>query len=83
MREIIYTRRTAGKKEERYDLFANLLEANDDLDGSTKLSESELLGKFLVVFKFVYALLTSCVGNIFMFLLAGKCIVNTGCWLLT
>ncbi|KIP05980.1 hypothetical protein PHLGIDRAFT_119388 [Phlebiopsis gigantea 11061_1 CR5-6] len=56
MREMIHARRTAEKKEERYDLFSSLLEASEDeLDGtgSVKLTDQELL------------------GNIFIFLLAG------------
>ncbi|KAK0239242.1 cytochrome P450 [Armillaria nabsnona] len=55
MLEMIRARRTA-EKEERYDLFSSLLDANDDedlLEGETKLTDRELL------------------GNIFIFLLAG------------
>ncbi|PBK99821.1 cytochrome P450 [Armillaria gallica] len=55
MLEMIRARRTA-EKEERYDLFSSLLDANDDeglLEGETKLTDRELL------------------GNIFVFLLAG------------
>lgn len=48
MREMIHARRTAEKKEERYDLFSSLLEASEDeLDGTVKLSDQELLGQSL------------------------------------
>ncbi|KAG7445093.1 cytochrome P450 [Guyanagaster necrorhizus] len=56
MLEMIRNRRTTAKKEERYDLFSNLLDANDDellVEGEAKLTDQELL------------------GNIFVFLLAG------------
>ncbi|KII87602.1 hypothetical protein PLICRDRAFT_54684 [Plicaturopsis crispa FD-325 SS-3] len=56
MLEMIYARRSAEKKEERYDLFSSLLDASEDEDlagGDAKLLNSEL------------------VGNIFIFLLAG------------
>ena len=46
MREMIDVRRTAEKKEERYDLFSSLLEASDDnTDGLSKMTDKELLGK--------------------------------------
>lgn len=50
MLEMIRARRTA-EKEERYDLFSSLLDANDDedlLEGETKLTDRELLGNFLL-----------------------------------
>ncbi|PBK99829.1 cytochrome P450 [Armillaria gallica] len=55
MLEMIANRRTE-EKEERYDLFSSLLDANDDeglMGGEAKLTDPELL------------------GNIFIFLLAG------------
>lgn len=46
MMEMVNNRRNAEKKEERYDLFSSLLDASeDDLDGQTKLTDRELLGK--------------------------------------
>ncbi|KAK0202482.1 cytochrome P450 [Desarmillaria ectypa] len=57
MLAMIRNRRTAAKKKEKYDLFSNLLYANDDEDlvgGETKLTDEELL------------------GNIYVFLLAGQ-----------
>lgn len=44
---MIQSRRTAEKKEERYDLFSSLLEAHGDVDdgGEVKLSTPELIGK--------------------------------------
>ncbi|KAK7457059.1 hypothetical protein VKT23_010361 [Stygiomarasmius scandens] len=55
MMEMIANRRNAEKKEERYDLFSSLLDANDEEspDGEAKLTERELI------------------GNIFIFLVAG------------
>ena len=68
---MISARRTTEKKEERYDLFTSLLEANEDeLDGSNKLSDQELLGECLSIPLEIYG--NSVVpGNIFIFLLAG------------
>ncbi|KAI0940039.1 hypothetical protein AcV5_001254 [Taiwanofungus camphoratus] len=49
MEEMIQTRKGAEKKEERYDLFSSLLDANEDeLDGKTKLSDSELMGNIFI-----------------------------------
>ncbi|PSR70454.1 hypothetical protein PHLCEN_2v13705, partial [Hermanssonia centrifuga] len=47
MMEMIRARQTAEKKEERYDLFSSLLDANeeDEVDGQAKLTNQELLGK--------------------------------------
>ncbi|KAK1218093.1 hypothetical protein PQX77_019252 [Marasmius sp. AFHP31] len=55
MLEMIHGRRHAEKREERYDLFSSLLDANDlpTNDGEVPLTERELM------------------GNIFIFLLAG------------
>ncbi|KAL0575905.1 hypothetical protein V5O48_006078 [Marasmius crinis-equi] len=55
MFDMIHDRRTAEKKEERYDLFSSLLDANDmpSDSGEAPLTERELI------------------GNIFIFLLAG------------
>lgn len=50
MEEMIQTRKGAEKKEERYDLFSSLLDANEDeLDGKTKLSDSELMGNYHLI----------------------------------
>ncbi|THU82439.1 cytochrome P450 [Dendrothele bispora CBS 962.96] len=58
MMEMIHARRTSEKKEERYDLFSSLLDANDQDDDERgkklKLTERELI------------------GNIFIFLVAGS-----------
>ncbi|TFY50345.1 hypothetical protein EVG20_g11573 [Dentipellis fragilis] len=49
MLEMISSRRSAGKKEERYDLFSSLLDASEDTsDGGAKLSDSELVGNIFV-----------------------------------
>jgi hypothetical protein len=46
MVEMIQTRRSAEKKEERYDLFSSLLDASEDEDlaGGAKLTDRELSG---------------------------------------
>ena len=42
--EMVQQRRTAEKKEERYDLLSSLLDASEaELDGTTKLTDGELL----------------------------------------
>jgi cytochrome P450 len=49
MMEMISSRRNAEKKEEHYDLFSSLLDANDDSEsGEAKLSERELIGNIFV-----------------------------------
>ena len=50
MVEMIHSRRSSKKKEERYDLFSSLLDASEEEDlssGETKLKDSELIGLFL------------------------------------
>ena len=45
MLEMVEARRTAEKKEERYDLFSGLLDASEEeSDGQKKLTDRELLG---------------------------------------
>ena len=58
MREMIRTRRESEKKEERYDLFSSLLDANADenADGEPALSDRELIG--VSVASFILARLT-------------------------
>ena len=46
MHEMIEARKTSEKKEERYDLFSSLLDANEEEDDL--LSESELMGTCIV-----------------------------------
>ena len=42
---MVQARRNAKEKEERYDLFSSLLDANEDeLDNEAKLSDSALIG---------------------------------------
>ncbi|KAG7093387.1 hypothetical protein E1B28_007068 [Marasmius oreades] len=49
MFEMINARRTAEKKEERYDLFSSLLDANDSPDyGQDPLTERELIGNVFI-----------------------------------
>ncbi|OSX59381.1 hypothetical protein POSPLADRAFT_1059568 [Postia placenta MAD-698-R-SB12] len=49
MIEMIEERRGSEKKEQRYDLFTSLLDANEEeSDGITKLSDSEVMGNIFV-----------------------------------
>ncbi|KAH9941623.1 cytochrome P450 [Epithele typhae] len=51
--EMVEARRAAKTKEERYDLFSNLLDANEDeLDSAAKLTDEKLVGN---VFLFLVA----------------------------
>ena len=73
MKEMIQARKGKKKKDERYDLFSSLLDANEDEqdDAASKLSDSELMGEQethlqrITLMNYVYA------GNIFVFLIAG------------
>lgn len=47
MREMINSRRSSEKKDERHDLLSSLLDASEDgTDGQSKITDEELLGKF-------------------------------------
>ena len=46
MTVMIQQRKNAEKKQERYDLFSSLLDANDDLD--EKLSDDNLFGNIFI-----------------------------------
>ncbi|KAJ3552189.1 hypothetical protein NM688_g4282 [Phlebia brevispora] len=48
MLEMIRARKTAEKKEERYDLFSSLLDASEEEEGSAKLTDRELLGNIFI-----------------------------------
>ncbi|KAI0078339.1 614 534 cytochrome P450 [Panus rudis PR-1116 ss-1] len=49
MLDMIKHRRNATKKEDRYDLFSSLLDANEGLlDGEAKLTDQELLGNIFI-----------------------------------
>lgn len=49
MLEMIEARKNSEKKEERYDLFSSLLDANEEeSDGEAKLSDDELLGNIYI-----------------------------------
>lgn len=46
---MIDARKGVEKKEERYDLFSSLLDANDgESDGTAKLSDDELMGNIFI-----------------------------------
>ena len=48
---MVVSRRTAGLKDERFDLFSNLLDANEDEeDSAARLSDDALIGTKLLVF---------------------------------
>ena len=75
MLEMIHERRSAEKKEERYDLFSSLLDANEQEpgEGEVKLSDRELIGKFPSRDCFTKSDEgASTQGNTFIFLLAGE-----------
>ena len=47
---MVVSRRTAWLKDERFDLFSNLLDANEhEEDSAAKLSDSALIGTKLLV----------------------------------
>ncbi|KAH9899366.1 cytochrome P450 [Cubamyces lactineus] len=49
LREMVQERRSATYKEARYDLFTNLLDANEgEADSKAKLTDSELLGNVFI-----------------------------------
>ncbi|OCH86802.1 cytochrome P450 [Obba rivulosa] len=49
MHGMVRARKQSEKKEERYDLFSSLLDANEDeSDGKTKLSDEELVGNIFI-----------------------------------
>ena len=49
MREMIHSRRSSEKKDERYDLFSSLLDANEDeSEGQAKLTDQEMLGELYI-----------------------------------
>lgn len=47
MVEMIESRKGAVRKEQRYDLFSNLLDANEGNASGIKLTDRELLGAYL------------------------------------
>jgi len=47
MQDMITERRGLEVKEERHDLFASLLEANDLDDAEHRLPDQDLIGKFI------------------------------------
>lgn len=58
MIEMIEERRGSEKKEQRYDLFTSLLDANEEeSDGITKLSDSEVMGSFEIACVFFSSVL--------------------------
>ena len=49
MLELMEKRRTSGTKQDRHDLLSGLLDASDqDVDGSSRLTDMEVLGKHLI-----------------------------------
>ena len=51
MLEMIRSRKTSEKKEERYDLFSSLLDASEEgIEGEARLTEQELLGALATVY---------------------------------
>ena len=70
---MVEARRSAEFKEERADLFSNLLDANEEeQDSEAKLTDSKLIGRFTSFFyteRSMSQLLAP--GNVFLFLVAG------------
>lgn len=48
MLEMIRERRSAEKKEERFDLFSSLLDAAEGEYGDARLSDQELVGEIII-----------------------------------
>jgi hypothetical protein len=71
MFDMIKARRESEKKEERYDLFSQLLDASQEEteDGAAQVSDRELVGASTPAVSFLCTLMLY-VGNIFIFLLA-------------
>ena len=67
MAQMIKLRKQPGPRDERYDLFSNLL--GDSPDGEPRLVDSELIGTTFPLSKRSTA--HTMLGNIFIFLLAG------------
>ena len=72
MSDMIKERREAEKKEEKADLFSNLLDASEaEGDDELKLTDSELIGAYTMI-QAEGSILMPYAGNIFIFLIAGK-----------
>ena len=78
LQEMVDKRRTTGLKEERSDLFNNLLDANEhEEDRAAKLSDSALIGTRLLALIWRSAedrhrpMRSRDSGNVFLFLVAG------------
>ena len=71
MLEMVNARRGAEIKEERHDMFSNLLDAaHDNPDGSVSITEDELVGKYRLACC-ITLLSLAFPGNMFILLLAG------------
>ena len=71
MVEMVNARRGAEIKEERHDMFSNLLDAaHDNPDGSVSITEDELVGKCRLANR-ITLLSLAFPGNMFILLLAG------------
>jgi hypothetical protein len=71
MVEMVDARRGSEIKEERHDMFSNLLDAaHDNPDGSVSITEDELVGKCDLSYHVALLSLTF-PGNMFILLLAG------------
>lgn len=79
MLDMIASRKANGERGDshRFDLFSNLLAANeDDFDGQTRLSDRELMGTISSPPLYQNIRSNLYVGNVFTFLLAGKHFVH-------
>ena len=72
MLEMVESRRKAGKEDQRYDLFSGLLDAaTEEPDNGVAISDGELLGNQAMSHRFLETYLSTILGNMFLFLLAG------------
>lgn len=73
MEEMIRDGLKSEKKSDRFDLFNSLLDANlGEMDGSSRLSDSELIGMSKIEVCGSRPNAEHLLGNIFIFLVAGE-----------
>lgn len=73
MEDMIREGQKSEQKSDRFDLFSSLLDANlGEMDGSSRLSDSELIGMLKIEVCGSLPNAWYLLGNIFIFLVAGK-----------
>ena len=70
---MINKRKSSDEKDEMRDLLSNLVDANEEFldDGEKRLGEEELIGESPRICPGPVGLHTYCLGNVFMFYIAG------------